>query len=71
MGQPKTIVKQASSGEFYWSAKAGNGEIQAHGEMHPSRPKAKRAWHTFLTVTCVALLRGMGYTVYEPEEKKP
>lgn len=66
--EPKVTVKRAlgEARQWYWSAKAGNGEIQAHGQMHPTRWNAKRAWETFLTVTCVALLRQMGWTVTPP-----
>ena len=72
MRTPKATVKRADGdvAQWYWSAKAANGEIQAHGEMHPARSNAKRAWIDFLTGTCVVLLRQMGWTVEAPCERE-
>ena len=70
MGKPKSIVKRAKDGTYYWRATGGNGEPQAHGETHLFQVGARRAWKTFLTVTCVALLEAMGYTVTPPKKEE-
>lgn len=64
-------VKRSDSSRvgYFWHAKSSNGEIQAHGELHPSRSNAKRAASDFLTGTCVQLLRAMGWTVEPPSKE--
>jgi uncharacterized protein YegP (UPF0339 family) len=39
-------ILRSRNGEYRWRLRAGNGEIVASGEGHPTCRHALRAWHT-------------------------